>query len=30
MNYKRLSLIELSRYRYPNLLAEIIESGYSI
>lgn len=30
MNYKRLSTIELSRYKYPNLLAEIIESGYSI
>ncbi len=30
MNYKRLSTIELSKYRYPNLLAEIIESGYSI
>lgn len=30
MNYKRLSPIELSGYKYPNLLAEIIESGYSI
>lgn len=30
MNYKRLSIIELSRCKYPNLIAEIIESGYSI
>ena len=30
MNYNRLSIIELSRCKYPNLIAEIIESGYSI
>lgn len=30
MNYKRLSNEELSKCKYPNLIAEIIESGYSI
>lgn len=30
MNYKRLSNEVLSNYKYPNLVAEIIESGYSI
>lgn len=30
MNYKRLSNEELSRYKYPNLMAEITESTYSI
>ena len=30
MNYKRLSNEALSNYKYPNLVAEIIESGYSI
>lgn len=30
MNYAKLSIEELSRFRYPNLVAEIIESGYSI
>ena len=29
MNYKRLSNEELSSYKYPNLVAEIIESGYT-
>ena len=29
MNYKRLSNEELSMCKYPNLVAEIIESGYS-
>ncbi len=27
---KRLSIKELQKYQYPNLIAEIIESGYSI
>lgn len=27
---KEMSNEELSRYRYPNLMAEIVESGYSI
>ncbi len=30
MNYKRLSNEELRKYPYPNLMAEFIESGYSI
>lgn len=30
MNYKRLSNEELSRCKYPNLMAEITESTYSI
>lgn len=30
MNYKRLSNEELSKYPYPNLIAEIIESGYGL
>lgn len=30
MNYKRLSNEELSRCKYPNLIAEITESTYSI
>lgn len=29
MNYKRLLNEELSSYKYPNLVAEIIESGYT-
>ncbi len=29
MNYKRLTNEELSNYKYPNLVAEIIESGYT-
>lgn len=29
MNYKRLSNDELNQCKYPNLVAEIIESGYS-
>ena len=29
MNYQRLTNKELSRCKYPNLIAEIIESGYS-
>lgn len=29
MNYKRLSNEELNRCKYPNLAAEVIESGYS-
>ena len=29
MNYNRLSNEELSKYKYPNLVAEIIESGYT-
>ena len=28
MNYKRLSNEELQKFPYPNLVAEIIESGY--
>ncbi len=30
MNYKRLTNEELSRCKYPNLIAEIVESSYSI
>ena len=30
MNYKRLTNEELQEYKYPNLKAEIIESGYSM
>lgn len=30
MNYERLSNDELRRFKYPNLIAELIESGYSI
>ena len=30
MYYKRLSNEELKKYPYPNLMAELIESGYSI
>ncbi len=30
MNYKRLTNEELSRCKYPNLIAEIMESSYSI
>ena len=30
MNYRKMSMEELSGYRYPNLVAEIIESGYSM
>lgn len=30
MNYKRLSVEELNTYPYPNLIAEIIESGYGM
>lgn len=30
MNYKRLTIEELKEYKYPNLIAELIESGYSI
>lgn len=30
MVYKKLSIDELQRFPYPNLMAEIIESGYSI
>ena len=30
MNYRRLSNKELQEYKYPNLMAEIIESGYSM
>lgn len=30
MNYEQLSINELSKYPYPNLIAEIIESHYSI
>lgn len=29
MNYKRLTNEELKKCKYPNLIAEIIESGYS-
>ena len=29
MNYNRMTNDELSRCKYPNLMAEIIESGYS-
>lgn len=30
MNYKKLTIEELKEYKYPNLIAELIESGYSI
>lgn len=30
MKYKKLSNEELQRFPYPNLIAELIESGYSI
>lgn len=30
MMYKKLSNDELQKFRYPNLIAELIESGYSI
>ena len=30
MVYKKLCNEELSRFKYPNLIAELIESGYSI
>ncbi len=30
MNYQRLSNDELQKFKYPNLIAELIESGYSI
>lgn len=30
MKYTRLSIELLSKYKYPNLIAELIESGYSI
>lgn len=30
MYYKKLTNNQLSTYKYPNLIAEIIESGYSI
>lgn len=30
MKYEKLSNDELRKYPYPNLMAEIIESGYSI
>ena len=30
MTYQKLSIEELNGFRYPNLVAEIIESGYSI
>lgn len=30
MEYKRLSNEELSKFPYPNLIAELIESHYSI
>lgn len=30
MMYKKLSNEELQKFRYPNLIAELIESGYSI
>lgn len=30
MNYKKLTNDELRRYPYPNLIAELTESGYSI
>lgn len=30
MRYEKLSNDELNKYPYPNLMAEIIESGYSI
>lgn len=29
MNYQKLSIEELNKYPYPNLIAEIIYSGYS-
>lgn len=30
MNYKRISIDKLNTYPYPNLIAEIIESGYGM
>lgn len=30
MHYKKLSIEELNRFKYPNLVAEVIESGYSM
>ena len=30
MYYKKLSIEELNRFKYPNLVAEVIESGYSM
>ena len=30
MKYARLSIELLNKYKYPNLIAELIESGYSI
>lgn len=30
MNYRKLGTAELNKYKYPNLVAEIMESGYSI
>ena len=30
MVYKKISNQQLSEFKYPNLIAELIESGYSI
>lgn len=30
MKYKKLSINELKQFKYPNLMAELMESGYSI